>query len=136
MAESTTGALISSDFAYSKPRNPEDGNGDAGQSSATPSLVFETPEDLAEHATNVLLEEIAHGGCVDSTSQWLPLLLMASGPEDVSKVRIGPLVDFTVGYLRDIRDILGVSFKIVADGDTLLVSCLGSGLLNVSKSAA
>ncbi|KAI9024734.1 RNA 3'-terminal phosphate cyclase/enolpyruvate transferase [Hyaloraphidium curvatum] len=134
VAESTTGALLSADCAFSKPAKQE---GDGKEEALPAARVFETPEELGEYVTNLLLEEIAQGGCVDSTCQWLTLLLMAAGPEDVSKVRLGSLTDFSVQYLRDIRTIMNVRFKIAADpaNGTVLLSCLGSGLLNISKSA-
>jgi len=74
VAESTTGALVSSETAA----NPGD-----------------TPEDIGKRTAQLLLSEIRKGGCVDSVSQWLVLLLMVLGPEDVSKVKIGKLSAFS-----------------------------------------
>ncbi|CAG8486458.1 2357_t:CDS:2 [Paraglomus occultum] len=74
VAESTTGALVSSETAA----NPGD-----------------TPEDIGKRTAQLLLSEIRKGGCVDSISQWLVLLLMVLGPEDVSKVKIGKLSAFS-----------------------------------------
>jgi RNA 3'-terminal phosphate cyclase-like protein len=53
--------------------------------------VQQTPEDIALHAARCLLEEIGRGGCVDSSHQWLVMLLMVLGKEDVGKCRMGPL---------------------------------------------
>ena len=49
------------------------------------------PEELGLVAGNMLLEEIAKGGCVDTTHQSLALTMMALGPEDVYKLRLGKL---------------------------------------------
>ena len=55
------------------------------------------PEDLGTACSELLLEEIARGGCIDSIHQPLAVLLMAFSPEDVSKIRTGPLTTTTVG---------------------------------------
>jgi RNA 3'-terminal phosphate cyclase-like protein len=60
---------------------------------------------------------------------------MACGPEDVSKVLLGELTEFSIGYLRDIKEVLGVSFKIVGGEKGVTLSCLGAGVVNLSKSA-
>jgi len=52
-------------------------------------------EELGEKAALLLLEEIYRGGCVDSSNQYLVLSLMALGPKDVSRVKLGPLSPYT-----------------------------------------
>lgn len=74
VAESTTGALLSAEKAAQP--------GDAA-------------EDVGLMAAKMLLREISKGGCVDTSSQWLNLLLMVLSPEDVSKIRVGQLSPFT-----------------------------------------
>lgn len=93
------------------------------------------PEDVGERGSALLLEEVRRGGCVDSVGQALVLLLMALGPEDVSKVRIGQLTMHGIQTLRLAREAFGVTFKIRADTETgtVLLSCLGSGVRNFSK---
>ena len=54
------------------------------------------PEDLGVACSELLLEEIARGGCADSMHQPLAILLMAFSPEDVSKIRTGPLTTTSV----------------------------------------
>ena len=71
-----------------------------------------TPEDVAQLAARALLAEIATRGCIDRSHQAMVLLLMALGPEDVSKVRLGALTSNAVQMLRDIDVVLGVRFKI------------------------
>lgn len=74
VAESNTDVLLSAEKAA-----------EAGQ----------TPEDVGIIASKMLLNEIRKGGCVDTTSQWLNLLLMILAPEDVGKIRVGELSAFT-----------------------------------------
>ncbi|CAO3642533.1 unnamed protein product [Cunninghamella blakesleeana] len=114
VAESTTGALISAEKAA-----------EGGQ----------TPEDVGIMAAKLLLNEIQLRGCVDSTSQWLNLLLMVLATEDVGKIRIGQLTPFTVQFLRDLKSFFGVSFKIQPDENTntILMTCMGIGYINHNK---
>ncbi|XP_063900961.1 RNA 3'-terminal phosphate cyclase-like protein [Zophobas morio] len=79
VAETTSGALLSA------------------EESATAGV---SPFDVGRTAARLLLEEIYRGGCVDTQSQSLALLLMALSPPDVSKIRIGKLSPHTVNLLR------------------------------------
>ncbi|KAI3637895.1 hypothetical protein MIR68_004544 [Amoeboaphelidium protococcarum] len=117
VAESTSGALICAENM---------------------ALAGQTPEDVGLRAAKLLYNEISRGGCVDSKSQWLNLLLMAFGPEDVSKIRVGSeLTKLTIAFLRDLKELTGVQFKIVRDksSDTILMSCVGIGFINYAKKA-
>jgi RNA 3'-terminal phosphate cyclase-like protein len=49
----------------------------------------ELPEDIGVLVSKQLYSEIDAGGCVDTLHQWLFVLFMVLGPEDVSKVRFG-----------------------------------------------
>ena len=92
------------------------------------------PEDVGTAAARLLLEEIARGGCVDRSHQPLVLTLMALGPEDVARCRMGPLSPTAIQCLRDIRDALGVVFRLRrGDGDDVLVSCVGAGFRGLRK---
>ncbi|KAJ3077405.1 rRNA-processing endoribonuclease [Podochytrium sp. JEL0797] len=112
--------------------------------------TFPTPEDLGVRAARLLLTEIRKGGCVDGISQWLAILCLALGPEDVWKVRVGTLTPFSIQLLRDMKQFLGVVFKIgeelqeeVVDEEgnrlytslkgTVVLTCLGTGYVNVNK---
>ncbi|CBK20817.2 RNA-3'-phosphate cyclase [Blastocystis hominis] len=92
-------------------------------------------EELGVACSELLLEEIARGGCIDSIHQPLAVLLMAFSPEDVSKIRTGPLTTTTVGMLRLLRDMIGIVFRLRPDGDEggVLISCVGSGYKNISR---
>lgn len=101
------------------------------------------PEDMGRNCAKLLLEEIYRGGCVDSTNQSLVLLYMTLGQQDVSKALLGPLSPYTIEFLRHIRDFLQIMFKIetkkrVEDerkgGDKVLMTCVGIGYTNISKS--
>lgn len=94
-----------------------------------------TPEDIGEYAAKLLLEEINKRGCVDTSLQSLALLLMVLCPEDVSKIRIGKLSQYTIQYIRHLKDFFGITFKIKEDENTntLIFSCVGIGYSNVSR---
>eukprot|EP00040_Diaphanoeca_grandis_P015053 m.76598 g.76598 ORF g.76598 m.76598 type:complete len:362 (+) comp24918_c0_seq1:207-1292(+) len=95
----------------------------------------ELPEDLGTRAAWLILEEISRGGCIDTQNQALCCLFMACNSEDVSKVKFGKLSSFTVNFLRDVREFLGVTFRLKPDDetDTVNVTCIGIGYTNTSK---
>jgi RNA 3'-terminal phosphate cyclase-like protein len=53
------------------------------------------PEDVGLLAAKLLYNEIHLSGCIDSQFQWVPILLAALGPEDVSRFRLGQLTHFS-----------------------------------------
>lgn len=104
VAESTTDALLSAECAY-QPRAHllESQNEESAAANDILKLAdqvldndynFPTPEDLGIRAARLLLQEIKKGGCVDTFTQWLYVLFIALGPEDVGKFRIGSLTPF------------------------------------------
>lgn len=119
VAESTTGALISIDRTAVTNKNG----------------MGELPEDVGREGSLLLLEEINRGGVVDSSHQCLMIQLMVMTPEDVSKIRLGPLTTNAIKLLRIIRDAFGITFKVREDksNGTVLLSCLGSGSRNTSR---
>jgi len=98
----------------------------AAEAVSTPGSA---PEDVGTHAAWLLLDAIRTGGCIDRSHQPMALTLMALGPEDVARCRFGPLTPQAIQCLRDLRDALGVVFKIrrVEESDQLLLSCVGVG---------
>ena len=62
---------------------------------------------------------------------------MALCPEDVSRCRLGKLSDFTMAYLRLLQQLLGVTFKLRPDSETLtptiIASCRGAGFSNIAR---
>lgn len=96
----------------------------------------ETPEALAVRVSNLLLDQIAHRGCVDAMDQTLLLLLMACCPEQIIKANVGKtLAPHAVQALRVIKQFLGVKFHLAVDPSTDLVhvSCLGNGVGNIAR---
>ena len=93
------------------------------------------PEDIGRETSQYLLEEIAAGGCVDSTHQPLALTLMALTTEDVSRLRVGKLTGQSITALRALKQFLNIKFMIKPDpdGGGVLLSCVGTGITNVSK---
>lgn len=97
VAETTNKAFISTECAYQLA-------GDATkQKEGVPAsskilennYTFATPEDLGITVARQLMMEIKKGGTVDTISQWLNLTFIALGPEDVGKVRLGSISQFT-----------------------------------------
>lgn len=113
----------------------EDGAYSGVASALTNDYNFPSPEDLGIRSARLLLQEIKKGGCVDTVAQWLSILFIALGPEDVGKLRIGSLSPFTIQFLRDIKSFLAVSFKIQTEPEsrTVLLTGVGTGFTNVSK---
>ncbi|KAM9440788.1 RNA 3'-terminal phosphate cyclase-like protein [Clarias gariepinus] len=100
------------------------------------------PEELGKNCAKLLLEEVYRGGCVDSTNQSLALLYMTLGQQDVSKTLLGPLSPYTIEFLRHIRDFFQIMFKIEQQkededeqkgGEKVLLTCVGAGYTNISK---
>jgi len=128
-AETNTGVFLSAEVCS----NP------AGSGSPT------VPEDLGKLGAKMLLEEIFRGGCADSCSQSIAALFMSMGPADVSKYMVGPLSPYTVQYLRHMRDFMNVVFKLETKTedeedkelrmgtDKVLLTCVGTGITNLSK---
>lgn len=95
------------------------------------------PEDLGVRAAALLLDEIRKGGCVDTSCQSIALLLMCLGPEDISRIRIGNLSQYSIMSLRLFKEAFGVEFKLKADNrtKTVLLSCMGTGYRNMARAS-
>ena len=67
--------------------------------------------------------------------QGLALLFCALGPEELSKVRLGPLTPHAVRTLRHLKAFFGVTFNVrpEAASRTIFLSCIGAGLRNASR---
>ena len=120
-AESTTGVLLSTECCF-------DPNQERGK---------ELPEDVGVRGATMLLEEVKRGGCVDTSSQSIVLLWMCLGPEDVARIRLGTLSQYTITSLRLFKQAFGVEFKVRADHEskTVLLSCLGTGYRNMARAS-
>jgi len=85
------------------------------------SSAGRTPEEVALEASYSLLSEIATKGCVPRSHQPLLLVLMALGPQDVGHARLGSLTTQSILTLRDLKEFLGVTFKVKVDRSELPV---------------
>ncbi|CAH0547345.1 unnamed protein product [Brassicogethes aeneus] len=129
MAETTTGVIYSAEQVSNVVTDGEE---------------LSIPEDLGVAAAQRLLYEIYLGGVTDSTSQSLAIVNMALGQKDVSKIVIGPLTDYSIGFLRHLKEFFGVTFKIEhyesddenqtgTGSEKVLLTCVGIGYTNLSK---
>lgn len=84
VAESTTGVLLSAEEVAEPLKKTREAKGD----------IMTNPKALAVRATKRLYGQIKQGGCIDTMSQPVMLLLMAMGSEDVSQVLIGEMTPF------------------------------------------
>ncbi|ESQ42168.1 hypothetical protein EUTSA_v10013826mg [Eutrema salsugineum] len=129
VAETTSGCYISADTTVSCGRTDETGELDGEKQERKPA------EDTGADIASWLLQEIEKGGVVDSTHQGLLFILCALCQQDVSKVRVGTLSPYGVETLRNIKEFLGVTFGIRPDPltGTVILTCVGSGLVNLAR---
>ena len=134
-SESTTGVTLTAECCM----NHHNKQQQQGKKSSTPSNTrgMELPEDLGKRGAYTLLEEIRRGGCIDTGSQSLAFLWMALTPEDVSRIRVGTLSQYSIETLRLIKQAFDVEFKVTPDMETktVLLSCLGTGYRNMAKAS-
>ena len=118
---------------------------------------MELPEELGRRAATLLLHEIHAGGCIDTNCQAFALMLMCLTPEDVSRIRLGPLSRYSIVALRLFKEAFGTEFKLRVEQDasaagdddtdsdeesgkyrgerTVLCSCLGIGYRNMARAS-
>jgi len=122
-AESTTGVVIAAETCLDSSSN---------------SREKRLPEDLGLKAAAMLLEEIQKGGCIDTGTQSISFLFMCLSPEDVARIRVGSLSQYSIESLRLFKKAFGVEFKVRADYEnkTVLLSCLGTGYRNMAKASS
>jgi RNA 3'-terminal phosphate cyclase-like protein len=67
----------------------------------------------------------------------LALLWMCLTPEDVSRIRLGTLSQYTIETLRLLKRGFDVEFKVTPEMETktVLMSCLGTGYRNMAKAS-
>ena len=82
-------------------------------------------------------QEILQGGVIDSAHQPLALMLMAFGPQDVSRLRVGSLSAPAMSLMRNLCAFVGLKFQIwpEADDHSTVVACRGVGFSNSAKSS-
>eukprot|EP01059_Diplonema_ambulator_P020069 TRINITY_DN33766_c0_g1_i1.p1 TRINITY_DN33766_c0_g1~~TRINITY_DN33766_c0_g1_i1.p1 ORF type:complete len:367 (+),score=33.78 TRINITY_DN33766_c0_g1_i1:66-1166(+) len=100
-----------------------------------------TAEAIGLTCAKLLLDQIKLGGCVDSHHQSMALFLMAVSPEEISRVRLGPITQAGEAILEICRVYFSVTFTSKVDNSyefspTTIYSCVGCSLTNVSKKSA
>ena len=121
LAESSTGALYSADFA-------------------SPTSGGVPPEEIGRHCAYQLLESISLGGSVSLTAAPTMLTLMAMGSEDVGRLQMGRDVvgsESVIDLARDLRAFGASGWGIREathgqEGD-VIVSVVGRGVGNVGR---
>jgi RNA 3'-terminal phosphate cyclase-like protein len=96
------------------------------------------PEDVGATAARRLLEEVSRGGVVDGAHQPLLLTMAALAPRgEMQTVRLGPLTPPAVRALRDLKAFLGVVYTMKPEtkSRTVVMSCMGVGLVNANRKA-
>jgi RNA 3'-terminal phosphate cyclase-like protein len=134
-AESTTGIVYGAEYSMST--TTQQNSEDEDNTSSSSNKTIELPEDVGLRGAALLLEEVRRGGCVDTSTQSLALLLMCLGPEDVARIRLGTLSKYTIHAMRTYKQALGVEFKLTTDTatSTIVASCLGSGYVNMTRAS-
>ncbi|CEF98801.1 RNA 3'-terminal phosphate cyclase/enolpyruvate transferase, alpha/beta [Ostreococcus tauri] len=132
VAETTTGCVLGADGASTACSSAKDEASGVDWSDDAEARV---PEDIGRRVAEALVAEIQRGGVVDSTHQSLALILLACGPEQVSRVRLGQLTPRAIDTLRVIKSFFGVVFHVQPEieSGTVFCSCVGVGLKNVAK---
>lgn len=135
-SESTTGVVLTAEACMNH-HNKGSNDETEEHANAHQQRGKELPEDLGQRVAYTLLEEIRRGGVVDTASQSLAFLWMALTPEDVSRIRVGTLSQYSIETLRLIKQVFGVEFKVTPDMETktVLLSCLGTGYRNMAKAS-
>eukprot|EP00580_Thalassiosira_gravida_P010740 CAMPEP_0201644916 /NCGR_PEP_ID=MMETSP0493-20130528/31064_1 /ASSEMBLY_ACC=CAM_ASM_000838 /TAXON_ID=420259 /ORGANISM="Thalassiosira gravida, Strain GMp14c1" /LENGTH=432 /DNA_ID=CAMNT_0048119731 /DNA_START=75 /DNA_END=1373 /DNA_ORIENTATION=+ len=155
-ATTTEGVCLSSECSMN---HNVQGSNDADREEPLERKQMELPEDLGTRSATLLLHEIHAGGCVDTSCQSFALIMMCLTPEDVSRIRLGPLSQYAVVSLRLYKEAFGVEFKlrVVEEGrsgseedeednfgddgrrsrgqKTVVCSCLGIGYRNMARAS-
>lgn len=92
-------------------------------------------EDVGRRCAKRLLSTIAKGDFFGGISNWLPISMMAMTSEDVNHLLISSETDKDIVHLlSDLKQFFGVSFRRKSNrsSDTIILSCIGAGLINHS----
>ncbi|KAL7468071.1 hypothetical protein ACHAXS_008302 [Conticribra weissflogii] len=112
-ATTTEGICLSAECSMKKNKtNSNVNNASNAYKQAIERRKIELPEELGQRSATLLLQEVLRGGCIDTHAQSFALLMMCLTPEDVSRIRLGPLSRYTVVTLRLLKEAFGVEFKL------------------------
>lgn len=123
VAESTTGVMHAAESStYSCTATPTSAamRGRVGGVTGAGEQPVILPENVGKEVASLLLEEIVKGGCVDSCCQIIPLLFMALGQKDVSKVQLGELSAYSIQFLRYMKEFFQLKYKVTGEEDKLI----------------
>jgi len=136
-SESTTGVTLTAECCMNRHSQQKQGDQQHSSNNNNTTGGLEVPEDMGKRGAYMLLEEIRRGGCIDTHCQSLAFLWMALTPEDVSRIRVGTLSQYSIETLRLIKQAFNVEFKVTPDMETktVLLSCLGTGYRNMAKAS-
>ena len=132
VAETTTGCVLGADAASTACSSAmEEAKGLDWATTAEERV----PEDIGRRVAESLVAEIQRGGVVDSSHQSLALTLLAIGPEQVSRIRLGQLTPRAIETLRILKAFFGVVFHVAPEPEsgTIFCSCVGVGLKNIAR---
>ena len=132
VAETTTGCVLGADGASTACDSAKVEDSGAERLDDAESRV---PEEIGRRVAEALVAEIQRGGVVDSTHQPLALILLACGPDQVSRIRLGQLTPRAIDALRVLKAFFGVVFHVQPEPEsgTVFCSCVGAGLKNIAK---
>lgn len=132
VAETTTGCVLGADAASTACASAMSEAADLEWADDAEARV---PEDVGRRVAEALVAEIQRGGVVDSTHQSLALILLAIGPEQVSRIRLGQLTPRAIETLRALKAFFGVTFHVQPEPEsgTVFCSVVGVGLKNVAR---
>ncbi|KAJ3112617.1 rRNA-processing endoribonuclease [Phlyctochytrium bullatum] len=151
VAETTESNLLSAECVYQPRKSQQQASDETGAAkgqttvtSAVPESLLEhdysfpTPEDLGVRTARMLLTEIKKGGCVDTVSQWLAVLMMALGPEDVGKIRVGQFCTLPIppNMMADMQGIYAQANAAFVDEDYDTALQLFSKLIETNPSSS
>jgi RNA 3'-terminal phosphate cyclase-like protein len=134
VAETTTGCVLGADAASTACTSAMEEANSVGWARDAEARV---PEDMGRRVSESLVAEIQRGGVVDSSHQSMVLILLAAGPDQVSRVRLGQLTPRAIETLRALKAFFGVTFHLEPEPEsrTVFCSCVGAGLKNVARRA-
>lgn len=96
------------------------------------------PDEVGERASRQLALAVKGKGCVSPSVQALAAALIALGPQELGRVRVGAPTPHLVGFLQELRALLGVTLYIEPDEEqqpSVLLSTVGLSLRPVARRA-
>jgi RNA 3'-terminal phosphate cyclase len=99
-------------------------------SDATFDTALNSPEEVALHACQALLYDIANMSAVDQYFQSLYILMLSFSKS--AKIAVGPIQKDTMQVMRDIKLVSGVTYTIEEQETGYTLSCIGQNIKNIA----